>query len=82
MNKVGEAANVVLSSSVGGGTAVTIVALAGEVAGLSGAGIMSGLAAAGAVVGGGAAAGIVTVAAAGAVVDFGVYKGIKWLFNR
>jgi len=85
MNKVGKAASILASSGLGGGSALTTVALAGEVAGLSAAGIMSGLAAAGAVVGGGAAAGIAVVAAGGSLVGFGAFKAIKsisrWLMG-
>ena len=60
----------------------------GEVAGLSGAGIMSGLATAGTVIGGGAAAGIGVVAAGigvvaagGALIGFGCYKLINLIFD-
>lgn len=82
MNKFGKIVSATLSSGAGGGSAVATVALAGEVAGLSGAGIMSGLAAAGTVVGGGAAAGIVVVAAGSAAIGLGIYKAINWVFDR
>ncbi|MBF0502821.1 MAG: lecithin retinol acyltransferase family protein [Candidatus Riflebacteria bacterium] len=72
---VSDQANTVVSTGVGvAGTsaatygAISVIGASGAVAGMSGAGIMSGLATVGGVVGGGAAAGVAALATAPAVI--------------
>lgn len=82
--KYSEALGTVGGGILGFGSISAVVSSLG-LAGLSGAGIVSGLAALGAVVGGGMIAGVSMVAAipiAAAAVGYGIIKGVKTIFEN